>query len=478
MPHDPIATDDFMTTTNPDDARLLADLQTLYAAPPVPDELSRNGAKQAREQFAQRGVGALRWGWRIAATRAKPLPRRTEFAAVAAVALFCVLAVALFQPGLSSLTGLPGALRPHPTPNRAQATQTSEAAMGEAPITLSSVAMVSATDGWAFGHLRSGACVVLHYDGTTWARSVGLACGYVYSISMLSADDGWALSAGPNYYGSTEEILHYANGSWQVQTTFPSPNAATPQADQAQQWYELHSIAMVSPTEGWAVGAIGYAGQNTPENALILHYANGHWTPAPINGLASDPSQTALLMGVSMVSPHEGWAVGSYADTSDYRYQMLILHYLNGAWSRVNWSEPGDLNGVDALPTGDIWAVGGVAGAGPSAVVHLRNGALVSQISPVPGLLYGVQVFSTPAGWNGWAVGDGAATIHDQDSVWTRQGYTIHNFTISSISLVSPTEGWAVGQNEGASAWETPNWDATLFRLHNGVWSIYPLKGF
>lgn len=480
MRPDSTPSDDLMTPTDSEGARLLAELQALYSAPRVPDQLREHGAEQLRARFAQRGAGVPQRGWRIIATRGEPLPRRTAFVAIAAVALFCTLAVALFRPGLSGLSGLPGGLRHPPTPNSAQATQTAEAFNGIPPVRLYSVAMVSPTDGWAFGTSIKNGCLVLHYDGQSWKRSVGSACGYVLSISMLSADDGWALTAGSNYNEPAQQILHFTNGAWQVQATFPSPNQATPQADEATQWYDLRSIAMVSPTEGWAVGSTDYANQNYPA-PVILRYSDGQWTPTSIVSLPANIASGAGLTGISMVSPTEGYAVGIYygRDTGQPGYTyMLVLRYHNGTWSYVNWSEPGYLNGVYALPSGDMWGVGNINET--SAVVHMRNGAVVSEVSPPDGSLYAIQIFSTPTGWQGWAVGDGAATVHDVNSVWKREGYTIHNYSINSISLTSPTEGWATGTLSGGGTGEqyVPNWDATLFHLHNGKWSVYPMTGF
>jgi hypothetical protein len=482
MPHDAPPSHEPLTPADPDDRRLIADLQALYAAPPVPDHLRQHGAEQVRAQFAQRSAQAPSRFWGISIPRGEPLPRATAFAAIAAVALVCLLAVALLQPGLSGLSGFPGGLRPHPTSNSAQATQTAEASNGIPPVQLSTVAMVSATDGWAFGTSVHNGCLVLHYDGQSWKRRAGSACGYVSSISMVSADDGWALAIGYDPANASQEILHYTHGAWQVQTTFPTPNQATPQANQGQEWSTLRSIGMVSPTEGWAVGATEHQ-PTAVENPLILHYAHGQWTPTSIVGLPAGIASGGVLQSISMFSPTEGWAVGFYYGFSvglpAYTY-MLVLHDHNGAWSYVNWTHAGALNGVDALPTGDMWAVGAVTGVGPSAVVHLHDGAFAGLLETVPGSLNAVQIFATPSGWNGWAVGDGAATVHDQDSVWTREGYTIHGYTITSMSLLSPAEGWAVGMNDGSGSGEylKPNWTATLFHLHNGIWSIYPLAGF
>ena len=77
----------------------------------------------------------------------------------------------------------------------------------------------------------------------------------------------------------------------------------------------LHDIAMASPTEGW----IGGSFQNTPPTlGLLLHYTGGQWTMvdngqnAPLD--PNDPAARRIgsdLYAIQMVSPTEGWAVGA-----------------------------------------------------------------------------------------------------------------------------------------------------------------------
>src|SRR5215469_8642620 len=57
----------------------------------------------------------------------------------------------------------------------------------------------------------------------------------------------------------------------------------------------LHSIAMVSATNGWAVGDYG----------TILHYTGSQWTQV------NSPTFNDLY-SVAMVSASEGWAVGGF----------------------------------------------------------------------------------------------------------------------------------------------------------------------
>src|SRR5579875_3963223 len=109
-------------------------------------------------------------------------------------------------------------------------------------------------------------------------------------------------------------IMRFNGSSWQE---VPTPR----DLGQAQ----LSGLAMISPTQGWAVGATEpNASPNT--SCIVLQYQNGVWenTRIPFAG---------QLNSVSMVSASEGWAVG-FVYNSDYSaVNSLLLHYHNGAWS-------------------------------------------------------------------------------------------------------------------------------------------------
>ncbi|HET9979168.1 MAG TPA: hypothetical protein VFQ32_01895, partial [Ktedonobacterales bacterium] len=85
----------------------------------------------------------------------------------------------------------------------------------------------------------------------------------------------------------------------------------------------LNDLAMISPKEGWAVGSVLDANSG-PANMLIAHYQNCAWTPIATD----DPGMT--LMSVSMTSASDGWAVGGSGDG-----KPLALHYTGGAWQPV-----------------------------------------------------------------------------------------------------------------------------------------------
>ncbi|MGZ3680745.1 MAG: WD40/YVTN/BNR-like repeat-containing protein [Ktedonobacterales bacterium] len=491
MLHDPSPQTNGNALTNPNppsadtiDERFFAELQALYAASEVPQRLKQIGAEQVRLQIAasnrahaQHSVFGFLNGARtvssamksLSGTRISAQPRnrpgvqssldgspRLTIAAVAAVALISLLAVALFAWPAPFRYGI--SIGPVPIGGYGKHTPPATVALFGPRIVLTSVAMVSANDGWAFGGestrpspngetppaLRGSTCLVLHYNGTTWSRHPGSACIEATSISMLSATDGWAVGS--------NTILHYTQGDWRVDTSY------------ALKSMQLESVTMVSSDEGWAVGS------SDAPRALVLHYARGHWTPVNVAGMPGD--SVSALRGIAMVSAQEGWAVGS--ELADNGEKTLLLHYVSGQWTRLAWSMTGSFNDVAAFPSGDVWAVGeDSALSGPGLVVHLRQGVPIQEDRPAPSLLQSIAMRSPG---EGWAVGGGAATVHYHNGVWTKEGLTIHQFALMRVSLVSATEGWAVGSSLVDGSLD-PNAAATLFHLSSGAWQIYPLSG-
>ena len=134
----------------------------------------------------------------------------------------------------------------------------------------------------------------------------------LYSVAMVSASEGWAV-------GEAGTILHYTGGSWQSVTSPTTKN--------------LYSVAMVSGSEGWAIG----------DSGTILHYTGDSW-----HGGVTSPT-TVPLSSVAMVSASQGWAVG---------YGGIILHYTGGAWQSVASPVGNDLNSVVMVSATKGWTVG------------------------------------------------------------------------------------------------------------------------
>lgn len=142
--------------------------------------------------------------------------------------------------------------------------------------------------------------------GSDWrCYPSGGACGYyLFSVYMISPSEGWAVGAGG-------AIMHFMSGQWMP--------VASPTTE------KLNSIYMLSSSEGWAVG----------DNGTILHYTGGNWQKDPSLGYNQ-------LLSLYMVSASEGWAVG----------YGTIVHFTDGTWNVVASPTSGSLRSVTCcLPT-------------------------------------------------------------------------------------------------------------------------------
>ena len=215
---------------------------------------------------------------------------------------------------------------------------------------------------WAITGLYDGRPTGLaHYDGSAWTPQALPAAataqtGGVVAFHMLSDAEGWALAI-PN--GSTYKMLRFAGGAWTVHSSFS-----------AGEFSDFSAFAMVSSSEGWALGQkiVADTHGNTahvPRKQLLYHYANGRWSEVPLS-LTGLPYVT--LQQITMVSPSEGWIVGaeqaSYpgATTSDYQQHTILLRYAAGHWAQMLVPQMGTpvdaITGLAFTEDGRGWACG------------------------------------------------------------------------------------------------------------------------
>src|SRR5262245_29929120 len=95
----------------------------------------------------------------------------------------------------------------------------------------------------------------------------------------------------------------------------------------------LHDVAVLSPTDVWAVGYYDTASGAT--RSLTVHLEDGVWTVVP----SPNPSRTVLLSGVVALSPTDLWAVGTYfvdpTVGSIGTPRTLAIHWDGLSWTRV-----------------------------------------------------------------------------------------------------------------------------------------------
>jgi len=278
-----------------------------------------------------------------------------------------------------------------------------------------SIDMVSSTDGWGVGNS------IWHWDGTAWnfvedATPAGLppwsGC-YYYAIEMVSADDGWV-------FGSCG-VKRWDGNQWQALTIKPT--------------YNLNSISMGSRDYGWAVG----------DEGLILGWDGDGWENS-ISPTLSD------LMAVDTVSDSLAIAVGN---------DGVIIEWDGMNWQPVMSPIQNRLTALDLSDVDEGWAVGEFG-----EILRWDGEGWMSFQSPTSEFLYGVKSLSPD---NAWAVGSGGVILHWDGIKWELEPSPVVNF-LYSISFILPDDGWAVGGSYGFRGPGT----SSILHWDGSSWTSYP----
>lgn len=212
----------------------------------------------------------------------------------------------------------------------------------------------------------SAAEIPVHFDAG-W----GEAAFRVTDFKMVSPDEGWMIGSdySPLQPGEAQHavIWHYALCRW-TPVTEPTPHLP------------LHSLTMVSPTEGWALGENSTPGSH--EQFVALHYAQGQWK---VDTLPISPTLPGMETGentaehLSMLSPTEGWLITRnrmVSDPTSGSRPLDIFHGSNGHWEKV--TIPGTIvDDADVVPVApdEAWIIVYEPGASVS-LVHYKNGTI------------------------------------------------------------------------------------------------------
>src|SRR6266699_3403445 len=170
----------------------------------------------------------------------------------------------------------------------------------------------------------------------------------------------------------------------------------------------LFGVASISANDVWAVGNFSNIG--SLEQTLTLHWNGKKWSHIKSPNVSSQDSE---LLAVAAVSPTDVWAVGSFAPQGFSPSQTLIEHWNGTTWSVVASPNVGTqlngLNGVTAVSTSDIWAVGQFNnGTGQQTLIEHWNGTSWSVVSSPNVSAASNELLSVAAvsPTDVWAVGD------------------------------------------------------------------------
>ncbi len=321
------------------------------------------------------------------------------------------------------------------------------------PGRLYNVAAVSATDIWAVGLNPSGS-LIMHWNGTAWTRSS--EPGFLVGAAATSPDNAWAVG-GSNWFDPDATVIYHWNGSdWARQ---PSPNPPS--------GGYFNGVAATSASDAWAVGQTGPGpgeGTSPSDRTLIEHWNGTAWTTMP----SPTPAPAGGLTRVAVVSPSDAWAVGWTGTGTGTGFNALIEHWNGQAWNVVPVPAPAgagvQLNAVTGISAGNAWAVG-TSTAGPAlrgVILHWNGTIWKRAATPAhqpDGYLLGVTASSASSVW---AVGQSNSrncssrcdTIieHWNGCMWTvvpsPNPPSSYLNSLFGIAAISRDNAWAVGTTD------------------------------
>jgi len=181
------------------------------------------------------------------------------------------------------------------------------------------------------------------------------------------------------------------------------------------------------------------------------------------------------LDGVAAVSSGDVWAVGS---TRARGYDRALIEHWNGrAWQVVPAPDAGaghtPLFGVAASAANDVWAVGHANATG-TLIEHWDGISWKRVPSPSESRADALFAVAAVSPSDAWAVGTNAfqegGRLYSLIEHWDGKGWTIEQspageFSLTGIAATSPTDAWAVGGDAQTHRALIERWDGTKWRI-------------
>ncbi len=165
-------------------------------------------------------------------------------------------------------------------------------------VTFNGVTAIAPNDVWAVGNMvgyhTSKISLIEHWDGTQWSVVSHPAAGSFGGVAAVSKSDVWAVG---------NLIEHWNGAQWSV---VPSPNTSDTSTNPVN---TLLSVAVVGPTDVWAVGRNTSTDSSgiTHVTTLTEQWDGTAWKVVPS---PTPPSSNAdTLIGVAAVPSGTLWAI-------------------------------------------------------------------------------------------------------------------------------------------------------------------------
>jgi hypothetical protein len=234
-----------------------------------------------------------------------------------------------------------------------------------------------------------------------------------------------------------------------------------------------YDVAGTGRADVWIVGGTGQTGSS---HALIQHWDGDAWTELPAGGTQLN----ATLHSVAVVSRTNAWAVGWDYDPVQHRFEGLMEHWDGTSWTRQPTPDHGlevFLNGVAAISSTRAIAVGesSTFSSTKTVAIRLRNGVWHSMTTPPLGPYSSLSAVSMRGRADAWAVGTRldpgsnrhVVALHWDGDTWSDMGAPdpgVFRNALNGVDEIAPNDVWAVGSSENDDAtrwWSAWHWDGS-----------------
>ena len=308
----------------------------------------------------------------------------------------------------------------------------------------------------------------------TWEATTGPGlAGYesrFQAVAAPSLRDAWAVgfrydSLKPPFFsydtqrvqlgGKKPLIARWEGTRWEVSTPSGVPGGSS-----------LNGIAAISSDDIWTVGISGENTSSVMASSLAMHWDGEDWEVVR----SPNPGRYNVLNGVAALSSSDVWAVGNYLDSdNNQKSKPLVLHLDGKDWS-VNHNlnidtdtKDSQLSDVVALSSDDVWAVG------YHEADRSGQGDIIHQV---------LVLHWDGTTWSTMPVSEAVVRASDESS------------ELVDITAVSQNDIWAIGKGGdrvpiaihwNGSAWVNTgnpfpdifvNIEAIAAISHNNVWAV------
>ena len=305
---------------------------------------------------------------------------------------------------------------------------------------LSDVAALSATDVWAVGgRTRSDAKpVIVHWDGQQLRHFDGFTARGRYAeleaVAAVARDDVWAVGDDDGQ----PVLLHWNGREWGRQRPPQLPAGAS-----------LKDVGAFARDDVWVVG--GFANPNS--RPFVLRWNGRVWQRLNIGRAAPGGSS---LLAIDGEDSTDVWAVGlTGVGITHHARDELVLRWQRGQWKRMRTPLAGENQSPGAVDVsgGEVWTAHFPWGGRSGADIVRWHGAVGRISYATHEDLYIADIAATSRS-DAWAVGYRGLDRHPLLLRWNGRSWRIVRTSLdrlvdaplTSVSVVSPREIWAVGE--------------------------------